>query len=171
MSTNFTEKFAPSIVSVLGCHDRVIFKGHLPFGRDEHLERGRFVVSKCAAWISCLSSRSNRRLSSITRRLRAAEAGVPYQPLQGQAQEGELCPGPPPQMPAARGPGHRAPGHGNLPHRQTPTWSGPAGAWSSHRPQARPLLLFPRSRIWPHARSPTDLVSLTRPFAATAGIK
>ena len=37
MSTNFTEKFAPSIVSVLGCHDRVIFKGHLPFGRDEHL--------------------------------------------------------------------------------------------------------------------------------------
>ena len=37
MSTNFTEKFASSIVSVLGCHDRVIFKGYLPFGGDGHL--------------------------------------------------------------------------------------------------------------------------------------
>jgi hypothetical protein len=37
MSTNFTTKFAASIVSVLGCHDRVIFKGYLPFGRDNHL--------------------------------------------------------------------------------------------------------------------------------------
>ncbi len=37
MPTNFTEKFAASIVSVLGCHDRVIFKGYLPFNRDGHL--------------------------------------------------------------------------------------------------------------------------------------
>ena len=39
MPTNlrFTQKFASSIVSVLGCHDRVIFKGYLPFGRDDHL--------------------------------------------------------------------------------------------------------------------------------------
>ena len=39
MCTNsrFTQKFADSIVSVLGCFDRVIFKGHLPFGNDAHL--------------------------------------------------------------------------------------------------------------------------------------
>jgi hypothetical protein len=36
MSTNprFAQKFASAIVSVLGCHDRVIFKGYLPFGGD-----------------------------------------------------------------------------------------------------------------------------------------
>src|SRR5436309_4015829 len=39
MPTNlrFTQKFASSIVSVLGCDDRVIFKGHLPFGGDSYL--------------------------------------------------------------------------------------------------------------------------------------
>ena len=33
----FVERFTSSIVSVLGCHDRVIFHGHLPFGGDHHL--------------------------------------------------------------------------------------------------------------------------------------
>jgi hypothetical protein len=33
----FVERFTSSIVSVLGCHDRVIFHGHLPFGGDSHL--------------------------------------------------------------------------------------------------------------------------------------
>ena len=35
----FVERFTSSIVAVLGCHDRVIFHGHLPFGGDEHLNR------------------------------------------------------------------------------------------------------------------------------------
>ena len=35
----FVERFTSSIVSVLGCHDRVIFHGHLPFGGDDHLNR------------------------------------------------------------------------------------------------------------------------------------
>jgi len=35
----FVERFTSSIVSVLACHDRVIFRGHLPFGGDEHLNR------------------------------------------------------------------------------------------------------------------------------------
>ena len=61
MSTNFTEKFAPSIVSVLGCLDRVIFKGHLPFGRDEHLN----------GWVDgCLKIR--RRNDSKARRNKCA---------------------------------------------------------------------------------------------------
>jgi hypothetical protein len=35
----FTQRFAESIVATLGCFDRVIFKGHLPFGSDGHLNR------------------------------------------------------------------------------------------------------------------------------------
>ena len=35
----FVERFTSSIVSTLSCHDRVIFRGHLPFGGDEHLNR------------------------------------------------------------------------------------------------------------------------------------
>ena len=35
----FLSKFAASIVAVLSCFDRVIFKGHLPFGGDDHLNR------------------------------------------------------------------------------------------------------------------------------------
>lgn len=33
----FLQKFAASIVAVLSCFDRVIFKGHLPFGGEDHL--------------------------------------------------------------------------------------------------------------------------------------
>ena len=35
----FTQRFAEDIVSTLGCFDRVIFKGYLPFGGDDHLNR------------------------------------------------------------------------------------------------------------------------------------
>jgi hypothetical protein len=35
----FTKKFAESIISVLQCHDRVIFKGYLPFHNDAILNR------------------------------------------------------------------------------------------------------------------------------------
>ena len=90
MSTNFTEKFAPSIVSVLGCHDRVIFKGHLPFGRDEHLN----------GWVDgCLKMRRMDFLPFVEKqsqtlvdhaKAQAAEAGVPYQPLQGRPKKEKL---------------------------------------------------------------------------------
>jgi hypothetical protein len=38
-SNAFFVKFAPSIIAVLGCHDRLIFKGHLPFSDETHLNR------------------------------------------------------------------------------------------------------------------------------------
>src|SRR5215813_4117491 len=38
-SNPFVVKFAASIIAVLGCCDRVIFKGYLPFGDDGHLNR------------------------------------------------------------------------------------------------------------------------------------
>ena len=135
MSTNFTEKFAPSIVSVLGCHDRVIFKGHLPFGRDEHLERlGRWLSQNAPHGFPAFRREAiadSRRSREGSGRRGRRSLSAPPRP----AQEGETRPGPPPQMPAARGPGHRAPGHGNLPHRQTPTWSGPAAPGLRTQPQ------------------------------------
>ncbi len=39
-STNpFLVKFASSLIAVLGCHDRVLFKGYLPFATEAHLNR------------------------------------------------------------------------------------------------------------------------------------
>src|SRR6185369_10671060 len=35
----FVAKFASSLIAVLGCHDRVIFKGYLPFSDEAHLNR------------------------------------------------------------------------------------------------------------------------------------
>src|SRR5215210_6111713 len=38
-TNSFFVKFAPSIIAVLGCHDRLIFKGYLPFSNEAHLNR------------------------------------------------------------------------------------------------------------------------------------
>jgi len=38
-TNSFLVKFASSIIAALGCHDRVIFKGHLPFSDEAHLNR------------------------------------------------------------------------------------------------------------------------------------
>jgi hypothetical protein len=38
-SNPFVVKFASSLIAVLGCQDRVIFKGHLPFSDEAHLNR------------------------------------------------------------------------------------------------------------------------------------
>ena len=35
----FLVKFASSIIAVLGCQDRVLFKGYLPFADEAHLNR------------------------------------------------------------------------------------------------------------------------------------
>src|SRR5258708_11647102 len=92
MPTNlhFTQKFASSIVSVLGCHDRVIFKGYLPFGRDEHLN----------GWVDgCLKMRRMDFLPFVEKqsqaivdhaKAQAAKAGVPYQPLEGRPKKQKL---------------------------------------------------------------------------------
>lgn len=90
MSTNFTEKFASSIVSVLGCHDRVIFKGHLPFGHDGHLN----------AWVDHrLQMRRKDFLPFVERQSQALvdhakaaanQAGVRFQRLEGKPKKEAL---------------------------------------------------------------------------------
>lgn len=37
VATRFVQKFASLIIACLSCHDRMIFKGYLPFGGDGHL--------------------------------------------------------------------------------------------------------------------------------------
>jgi len=90
MPTNFTKKFASSIVAVLGCHDRVIFKGHLPFGGDQHLN----------SWVDgCLKMRRMDFLPFVEKqsqilvdhaKAEASKAGVPYQRLEGRVKKEAL---------------------------------------------------------------------------------
>jgi hypothetical protein len=85
MSTNarFTQKFAASIVAILGCHDRVIFKGHLPFRGDAHLnawvDRVLNIRRKdFLPWVERLSASLVEHAKDL-----AAAAGAPYRYLQG----------------------------------------------------------------------------------------
>jgi hypothetical protein len=90
MSTNFTTKFATAIVSTLGCHDRVIFKGYLPFGRDHHLN----------GWVDhALKMRRKDFLPFVEKQSQALvdhaqaeadKAGVPFQRLTGKPKKEAL---------------------------------------------------------------------------------
>jgi hypothetical protein len=80
----FVERFTSSIVAVLGCHDRVIFHGHLPFGGDEHLNR--FVdyglKIKRMDFLPFVDEHS-QALVDHAQDL-AQKSGAPYQFLQGK---------------------------------------------------------------------------------------
>src|SRR5437870_12876610 len=86
----FASRFTKSIVNVLGCFDRVIFKGYLPFGGDAHLNR--FVDYG-------LNMRRKDFLPFVERqsetlvahgKAQAEAAGAPYQYLQGHHAKEEL---------------------------------------------------------------------------------
>jgi hypothetical protein len=86
MPTNhcFEQRFADSIVSILSCSDRVIFKGHLPFGGDGHLNR---FVDDCLKvlrkdFIPFVEKQSEALV--VHARTLAAKAGAPYEHLQGR---------------------------------------------------------------------------------------
>src|SRR6266542_3560522 len=85
MPTNlhFTQKFAESIVAVLGCHDRVIFKGHLPFGSDGHLNAwvDRVLKMRRKDFLPFVEKQS-QTLVEFAQTL-AQTSGAPYLYLQG----------------------------------------------------------------------------------------
>src|ERR1700751_4033133 len=90
MPTNFTEKFAASIVSVLGCHDRVIFKGFLPFGRDDHLNRwvdGSLKIRR-KDFLPFVEKQSQALVDHA--KAEADKGGVPFQRLEGQPKKEKL---------------------------------------------------------------------------------
>src|SRR6266404_1007918 len=85
MSTNlgFVQKFAESIVSTLGCFDRVIFKGHLPFGSESQLNYwvDRDLKMRRKDFIPFLEEQSEVVVGHAKQL--AQEAGAPYHYLQG----------------------------------------------------------------------------------------
>ena len=90
MSTNFTTKFATAIVSTLGCHDRVIFKGYLPFGRDDHLngwvDHGLKMRRK--DFLPFVEKQSQALVDHA--QAEADKAGVPFQRLAGKPKKEQL---------------------------------------------------------------------------------
>jgi hypothetical protein len=90
MSTNFTTKFANSILSVLGCHDRVIFKGYLPFGGDGHLNNwvDRVLKLRRKDFLPFVEKQSQTLVDHA--KAQANQAGVSFQVLQGKSNKDAL---------------------------------------------------------------------------------
>jgi len=80
----FVEKLAGIIVSVLSCFDRVIFKGHLPFGGDDHLNSWVDYGLKMRRkdFLPWLEQHSQALVDHA--KACADEAGRPYQYRQGK---------------------------------------------------------------------------------------
>jgi hypothetical protein len=85
MPTNlhFTQKFAEAIVAVLGCHDRVIFKGHLPFGSEGHLNAwvDRVLKMRRKDFVPFVEKQSQTLVEHA--QTLAQTSGAPYLYLQG----------------------------------------------------------------------------------------
>jgi hypothetical protein len=92
MSTKlcFTQKFADSIVSVLGCFDRVIFKGYLPFGNDVHLNAFIDGVLRIRRkdFLPMVETLSQSLVDHG--KATAAAAGVTYEYFEGRRRKEEL---------------------------------------------------------------------------------
>lgn len=80
----FLQKFAASIVAVLSCFDRVIFKGHLPFGDDAHLNAYVDGVLKMRRvdFLPWLEQHSQTLVAHAQKLAR--EQGRPYEYRQGK---------------------------------------------------------------------------------------
>jgi hypothetical protein len=90
MPTNFTEKFAASIVSVLGCHDRVIFKGYLPFGGEQHLNNWVDHALKMRRMDFLPFVEKQSQILVDHAQAEADKAGVPFQRFQGHVKKEQL---------------------------------------------------------------------------------
>jgi hypothetical protein len=86
----FTKKFAASILSVLHCHDRVIFKGYLPFFNDANLNNLSDYELRLRRkdFIPFLEKRSDE-LVEHAKRL-AAESNAPYEFFDGRRSKEEF---------------------------------------------------------------------------------
>jgi hypothetical protein len=86
----FLVKFASSIIAVLGCHDRVIFKGHLPFSDEHHLNRfvDHILRIKRKDFLAFATEKAELLVSSA--KDFAAQHGAPYVYLQGRHRKEDL---------------------------------------------------------------------------------
>jgi hypothetical protein len=80
----FLAKFASSIIAVLSCHDRVIFKGHLPFADEASLNR--FVDHTLGIKRKDFLAFAERKSELLVKNAQdfATQHGAPYVYLRGQ---------------------------------------------------------------------------------------
>jgi hypothetical protein len=86
----FFVKFAPSLIAVLGCHDRIIFKGHLPFSDEAHLNRfvDHTLGIKRKDFLAFAKGKAELLVSNA--KDCAAQQGAPYVHLQGRHRKEDL---------------------------------------------------------------------------------
>jgi hypothetical protein len=86
----FLVKFASSIIAVLGCQDRVIFKGYLPFSNEAHLNRfvDHVLRIKRKDVLAFAQEKAERLVSNA--QAFATREGAPYVYLQGRHRKEEL---------------------------------------------------------------------------------
>src|SRR5438477_12300629 len=86
----FVAKFASSLIAVIGCQDRLIFKGHLPFSNEAHLNPlvGPTLRIKRKDFLAFAEEKS-QRLVTHAQDL-PARHGAPYAYLQGAHRKEDL---------------------------------------------------------------------------------
>jgi hypothetical protein len=86
----FLVKFASSIIAVLGCHDRVLFKGYLPFSDEAHLNRfvDHALRIKRKDFLTFVEQQSELLVTNA--KDVAAQHGAPYLYLQGRHRKEDL---------------------------------------------------------------------------------
>jgi hypothetical protein len=91
MPTNpFLAKFASSLIAVLSCHDRLIFKGHLPFSDEAHLNR--FIDHTLRIKRKDFPAFAEGKAEHLVAHAKdlAARHGAPYVYLQGRHRKEDL---------------------------------------------------------------------------------
>jgi hypothetical protein len=86
----FLVKFASSLIAVLGCHDRVIFKGHLPFSDEAHLNRFADHSLRIPRKDFLAFAEQQSKLLVTSAKDFAAQHGAPYVYLQGRHRKDDL---------------------------------------------------------------------------------
>jgi hypothetical protein len=86
----FVAKFAPSLIAVLSCFDRVLFKGHLPFGNEAHLNRfvDHALGMRRTDFLSFLQGKSDELVTHA--QALAQRHGAPYRYLQGRHRKEDI---------------------------------------------------------------------------------
>ncbi len=89
-TNSFLVKFASSIIAVLSCHDRVIFKGHLPFSDEAHLNR--FVDHSLRIKRKDFLAFAEQKSELLVQNAKdfAAQQDAPYVYLQGRHRKEDL---------------------------------------------------------------------------------
>jgi hypothetical protein len=86
----FLVKFAPDLIAVLSCQDRVIFKGHLPFGDEVRLNRFVDHVLRIPRKDFLAFAEQKSALLVTSAKDLAAQHGAPYVYLQGRHRKEDL---------------------------------------------------------------------------------